>query len=149
MSETEQADGSGLRVQMSEAASATPTEQIVKAANQAEVLTLTDGRRVTMRKPGVLAQYKLTEALGPELAMNQAYVQQVQPIMWVGAIEDAHGPEALFVPANKLQIESLIERLGEVGMDAILIWYFVNVVGPMDIALRDAKEAADRAAAKN
>ena len=92
----------------------TPSEQLVKAA-QAEV-TATDGRGrvITLRKPGVLAQFRLVEALG-ESASNVVYMNMVLPLLYVAAIDGDPVRST-----TKREIEALIQRLDEDGITAVV-----------------------------
>jgi hypothetical protein len=93
----------------------TPTQQaIAKAAKTFEV-TDARGRRFTLRKPGVLAQYRLVETLG-ESAENKVYMGMVLPLIYVSAIDGQ--PEAL--PMTKMEVEVLITRLDEDGINAVM-----------------------------
>lgn len=151
MSEDQAAPTDGPRLSVN-ANTATPSEQMVKNAIQAETIPLGDGRTISVRKPGVLAQFQLVEALGPELGMNTAYVQMVTPITYLGGIDsgDGEGVTPVATPKTKLQIEGLIAQLGEAGMDALLQWYAVNVMGPMVEQIENAQAAAAaKAALKN
>lgn len=73
------------------------------------------GRTITLRKPGVLAQYRLVEALG-EVAKNVTYVDMIFPLLFVTAIDGATVP----MPAKKSEIEALIQRLDEDGIAAVM-----------------------------
>lgn len=83
---------------------------------QAQAVTITDkrGRVIVLRRPGVLAQYRLIEALGNEAASNQTYVGMVLPLLYVESIDRSPAPTA-----SKRQIEALIERLGDEGIEAV------------------------------
>lgn len=120
-----------------------PSEQMVRDALKETVLTLEDGRRVTMRKPGILAQFRLAEAMGPDLAANQTWMQMVQPFIYVAAIDG----EPVFLPGSKLEMEALISGLGEDGMGQVMAWYVTNVIGPTNDAIERAKRQAEEAAA--
>ena len=92
----------------------TPSEQLVKAA-QSEV-TVTDGRGrvITLRKPGVLAQFRLVEALG-ESAANSVYMGMVLPLVYVAAIDGDPVRSS-----TKREIEALIQRIDEAGVTAVM-----------------------------
>jgi hypothetical protein len=74
------------------------------------------GRTITLRKPGVLAQYRLVEALG-EVAKNVTYVDMIFPLLFVSAIDGKTVP----LPAKKSEIEALIQRLDEDGIAAVML----------------------------
>lgn len=113
----------------------TPTQELVKAATRSEVLTDENGRRILVRKPSVLAQFRIVQAVGPELAENQTYMAMVNPLIYVGAIDDDPVP----LPASLNEVEALITRLGEEGLAAVMSWYMVNVIAPTQEAIEQAK----------
>lgn len=92
----------------------TPSEQVVAKAAE---ITVTDsaGRVIKLKKPGVLAQFRLVEVMG-ETAKNQVYMGMVLPLIYVTAIDG----DAVFQPTSKLQVEALIQRLDEHGIDAVM-----------------------------
>jgi len=92
-----------------------PTEQLVAAAQQTFDVTDSRGRVITLRKPGVLAQFRLVEALG-ETARNTTYVNMVLPLLFVSAID----AEPVGQLTNKLQVEGLIQRLDDPGLEAVM-----------------------------
>lgn len=92
----------------------TPSEQIVKAANEEFSVTDSLGRVIVLKKPGVLAQFDLIEALG-ELAKNDVYRIMCIPAIYVVSINGEFAPP----PSNRTQMRALISRLGEEGFAAI------------------------------
>lgn len=114
----------------------TPTQDVVAKA-QAEV-TVKDarGRVITLRKPGVLAQYRLVEVLG-DTARNDVYMNMVLPLIYVGAIDG----EPSYQPAKKSEVEALIQRLDEDGIAAVVRGVAEN------FSARDPE--TDKAALKN
>jgi len=90
-----------------------PSQQVVAAAKVHEVID-ERGRIITLKKPGVLAQFRLIEALG-ETAKNQTYVGMVLPLIYVADIDG----EAVVPPTRKSEIEALIQRLDEDGIAAV------------------------------
>jgi hypothetical protein len=92
----------------------TPSAQLVRAAQQEATVTDARGRAITLRKPGVLAQYRLVEAIG-DSAANQVYMGMVLPLIFVTAIDGL----PVSMPSNKAQIEALISRLDEDGIAAV------------------------------
>jgi hypothetical protein len=93
----------------------TPSAQIVRAAQQEVVVTDARGRSITLRNPGVLAEYRLIEALG-ESAKNTVYLAMVAPLIFVTMIDGVLAP----MPSNKSQVEALISRLDRDGLDAVV-----------------------------
>lgn len=95
----------------------TPSEQLI--ANAAQEVKITDarGRKITLRKPGVLAQYRLIEAVGPDTARNTVYMNMTLPLIYVSDIDGAIVP----APTTKAQVEALITRLDEDGINAVVL----------------------------
>ncbi|PKN07938.1 MAG: hypothetical protein CVU24_17995 [Betaproteobacteria bacterium HGW-Betaproteobacteria-18] len=93
----------------------TPSEQIVKAASADVLVTDKRGRSFKLKKPGVLAQFRLVEALG-DVAKNEVYMGMVLPLIFIVAIDD----DPVVQPASKLQVEALIQRLDEDGIEAVM-----------------------------
>jgi len=94
----------------------TPSEQVIaKAAATVQVKDL-GARTITLKKPGVLAQFDLIEALG-ESAKNDVYVAMCLPLIYVSVIDG----EPIATPTSKLQVRGLIQLLGEEGVNAVMI----------------------------
>lgn len=92
-----------------------PSEEAVQKAIAEHTVTDSTGRAIKIKKPGVLAQFRLVEALG-EAAKNQVYTGMVLPLIYVTAIGDL----PIFQPTSKMQIEALIQQLDEHGVDAVM-----------------------------
>lgn len=95
----------------------TPSQQVVRAANAEHTVHDSTGRAITLKKPGILTQFKLIEMLGPEASANSVYVQMVLPITYVTAIDGE--PEPRFT--TRMQMEALIQRLDEHGIAAVMV----------------------------
>ena len=93
----------------------TPTEQLVKASTAEFTLSDSKGRSIVLKKPGVLAQYRLIEILG-DSAKNEVYMGMVLPLIYVSAIDGAQ----VMQPSTKREIEALISRLDEEGIAAVM-----------------------------
>lgn len=94
--------------------SAQPSEQAVKMRVSEATVTDPAGRIIKLKRPGVLAQYRLIEMLG-DSASNQAYLSLVAPLAYVVRIDDA--PVLI---ATKKQLEALIQQLDEDGIAAVM-----------------------------
>lgn len=92
-----------------------PTEQLVAETNASFEVQDSRGRSITLRKPGVLAQFRLIEALG-ESASNTTYVSMVLPLLFVAAIDG--DPVAQLT--SKRQVEALIQRLDDSGLETVM-----------------------------
>lgn len=94
---------------------ATPSQQLVKAADAAITIETPNGLTITLKKPGVLSQFRLVKMLGAS-ASNTTYVNMVLPITYITAI-DGRGVQ---YPNNEREIEALITRLDDEGVDAVM-----------------------------
>lgn len=113
-----------------------PSQQAVAKAAAEVTVTDATGRKITLRKPGVLAQYRLIEMLG-DTAKNGVYVRMALPMMYVATIDG----DPVAQPARKSELEALIQRLEEPGVACVM----EGVAEHFDKA--DAE--ADKAAIKN
>lgn len=93
----------------------TPTEQVMAKALATVSVTDKLGRVIALRKPGILAQYRIVEVAG-ESAKNDVYMRMILPLIYVTAIDG----DPITQPANKMQLEALIQRLDEHGVEAVL-----------------------------
>lgn len=91
-----------------------PTEQIIAKANAEEVVTDPKGRSIKLKKPGVLAQFRLVEALG-DTAQNAVYMGMVMPLIFVAEIDG----DPVFPPNTKREVEALIQRLDTEGVNFV------------------------------
>ena len=91
-----------------------PSAEAVAKALAEVVVTDANGRSIKLKKPGVLAQYRLVEALG-DTAKNEMYRAMVMPLLYVAEING----EAVFPLTSKSQIEALIQQLDEAGIEAV------------------------------
>lgn len=93
----------------------TPSAEVVAKATAEVTVTDARGRVITLKKPGVLAQFRLVEALG-DTARNQTYVEMVSPLIYVSAIDG----DPVFPPSKKSEVEALIQQLDEDGLNAVI-----------------------------
>ena len=92
----------------------TPAQQVIKASNSEHIVFDGLGRSIKLKKPGVLAQYRLIELLG-DSAKNEVYTGMVLPLIFVCEIDGDH----VYQPTSKKELEALIQRLDEDGITAI------------------------------
>jgi hypothetical protein len=104
----------------------TPSQELVRTALQPADITDALGRRITLRKPGPLAQYRLVEAAG-ETASNAVYMQMALPLIYVSMIDGSPVPPV----QNKAQLEALIQRLDDSGIQAVMEGV-LRLYGPQD-----------------
>jgi len=106
---------------MSDAIEGGAAEAILhKAAAEAQI-TDTAGRVFKLKNPGPLAQYRLVEKLGGQVASNQVYMNMVMPLIFIASIDG--DPVRI---DSKAQLEALIQRLDEHGITAVMECYQEN-----------------------
>jgi hypothetical protein len=93
----------------------TPSERVVAKASATVQVQDARGRTITLKKPDVLAQFDLIEALG-ESAKNDVYVAMTLPLIYITKIDD----HFVTTPTNKIQIRALIQQLGEDGVNCVM-----------------------------
>ena len=112
----------------------TPSEAIVKAANQTASVTDARGRVITFRAFNALERIKFFEAVGAENSKNQEYVGLAALAAVVRSIDG----DAIPRPANKAQIEALVGRLDDDGLTAVGLELQKQAEQPEDDALKNA-----------
>lgn len=95
---------------------ASPSAQAIASATAEVSIQDAKGRKILLRRPGVLAQFRLVEALGPT-ASNRVYVNMCLPLIYVAAIDD----DDRIPMTTKREIEALIQRLDEEGIAAVSV----------------------------
>ncbi len=73
------------------------------------------GRRLALRRPGVLERLRLFEAAGAELSRNDRWLGMAVLAASVTAIDGVPVP----FPASKAAIEAAVQRLDEAGIAAV------------------------------
>ncbi len=107
--------GEAVKMKLTPPAQPTASELVVAKAAESFDVEDARGRTITIRKPGVLAQFKLIEVLG-ETASNQTYVSMVIPLIYVSAIDG----NPIVPMTRKSEVEALIQRLDEDGLNAVM-----------------------------
>lgn len=92
----------------------TPSARIVASAAATVSVTDAEGRSLTLRRLTALDKLRLFKAVGPVLAHNQPYLGMAMLASSVTAIDGVPIP----APANEVQIEALVSRLGDAGIAA-------------------------------
>jgi len=110
-----------------------PSDDVVAKQNQSFVVTDAKGRAITLKKPGVLSQFRLIEALG-DTAKNSVYTSMVLPIIFVTDIDGDPIPQ----PQSKREIEALIQRLDDEGIEAVSNGVMANFGASSPEADKDA-----------
>jgi hypothetical protein len=94
----------------------TPSQELARATNAEVSVTDAKGRAITLKKPGVLAQYNMILMLGAEAAANQVYVNMVLPVMFVTAIDG----DPVSRVTKRTELDALIQRLDDEGIEAVM-----------------------------
>jgi hypothetical protein len=92
-----------------------PSQQVIAAGNAEVVVQDSTGRSFTLKKPGVLAQFKMIEMLGGETSQNQVFVYMVFPLMYITAIDG----DPVSRCTTRRELDALIQRLDESGVAAV------------------------------
>ena len=103
----------------------TPSQQFVAAASRTENITDSKGRVLRVRDLLALDQMRLLRAVGPAQATNQPYFHMVECAAMVTHIGDTPCP----MPLNERQIDAAVERLGDEGMAAVMIFRTRRIQG--------------------
>lgn len=114
-------------------AAPTPSEQVSARALAPVEIKDSQGRSITLRRPPVLQQFRLIEAIG-DAARNEVYVQMILPLLYVSAI----GGDATIPFSKKSEVEAMIQRLDEDGLAAVMKGVSENFGAP-DPAAEKAK----------
>ncbi len=93
----------------------TPSESIVAAAHATRAVTDAHGRRLTIRDLTTLDLLRLFKAAGREAGDNPRYLGLAALTFAVQAIDGVPVPQ----PVNEMQIEALVQQIGDAGMQAI------------------------------
>ena len=112
---TARVHGQGNSVPASSAAAETPSETMVKSAIRTGEGTDARGRVIGVRRLSPLDRMRLFAAAGPELSKNEQWIGAAALAASCCSIDGDQVPK----PASRLQIEALVERLDEDGLQAI------------------------------
>lgn len=108
--------------------------------------TLKDGRVIRLRKPtNPLVQFSLVRNVGAEIAANTVLMQMITPLIYIESIDG----DPVFLPRSYLEVEALITRLGEDGINTVLGWYMRYIHFPAQQSMQDANDEALRDSVKN
>jgi hypothetical protein len=94
----------------------TPSQKVVKAANELVYITDAKGRKLGLRRLEFLEEFRILEAVGPELSANTTYMSQLNPLLFLAEIDGEH----VAIPRNKIQAEALIKRAGREGYIGVI-----------------------------
>lgn len=93
----------------------TPSQNMTRDANAMCYETDKRGRRIGVVKPSALTRYRLLKILGPESAKNEPLLGHA---MLAFLVREING-EPVQVPNSERQIEAMIDRLDDDGLNAI------------------------------
>jgi hypothetical protein len=93
----------------------TPSEYVVAAGNQTVVVTDVRGRKITVKKMNALGRMRLFEVVGPDNVQNEAYFGFASLACHVTAIDG----DPVIQPTTKNQLEALVQRLDDDGLNAV------------------------------
>ena len=92
-----------------------PATRVVAEAAAERAVQDAEGRVLMVRRPGALDRLRLFKAVGPVLSGNDRYVGYAMLAYCVQAIDGVPVPAA----ANEAQLEGLVARLGDAGLQAV------------------------------
>ena len=92
-----------------------PSATIITAAAAAPSVTDRLGRRLTLRRMTSLDKLRLFKSAGPVLSQNQPWLGMAMLACSVAEIDNVPVP----APTNEQQIESMVARLGDLGIAAV------------------------------
>ncbi|WP_118181302.1 hypothetical protein [Paraburkholderia phosphatilytica] len=92
-----------------------PSAALVAEAAKEVTVKAANGLTITLKKPGILSQFRLVKILG-DAAKNNVYVSMVIPITFVTSIDG----QAVRYPNTEREIEATIQRLDEEGVTAVM-----------------------------
>lgn len=93
----------------------TPSDTILASARQTHQVVDRQGRRITVKTLSALDTLRLLKAAGPVLAENQPWLSIATLAISVIEIDQIPVP----APTSEVQIEAVVERLGDDGLEAI------------------------------
>jgi hypothetical protein len=93
----------------------TPSQAIVNSASTTQIVTDSKGRQIGIRRMKALDRLRMFEVLGAENAKNEPYLGYAALAFHVCSIDE----EKINRPTSKLQLEGLIQHLGDEGMEAV------------------------------
>lgn len=93
----------------------TPSTRLLQEANLVHTATDALGRVLSFRRPTALDTLRLLKAAGGDLSQNDAWLSMAGIAFAVTSIDGVPVPQ----PSNVVQIENIIEKLGNDGITAI------------------------------
>lgn len=93
----------------------TPSEQVIEDANRVYHLTDAKGRIIGIRKMGMNVRRRVLKVVSGEMASRPQYLGMV---MVAACVVEIDGDEVR-LPTTEVQFDALIDRLDDVGFQAI------------------------------
>lgn len=93
----------------------TPSASILAAASACITVVSEDGHKIAIRRLTAVDRLRLFKAAGPVLSQNQPWLGMAVLASSVTALDEVPVPP----PVTEQQIEALIARLGDAGIDAV------------------------------
>jgi hypothetical protein len=93
----------------------TPSQTIMRQVASTDTVVDGKGRRLTIRRLTALDTLRLLKAAGPVMAQNEAWLAMAGLVFAVVEIDGVPVP----APVTETQIENLVDRLDDVGLEAI------------------------------
>lgn len=104
-----------------------PSARIVAEAHATAEVRDTLGRRLAVRRLNALDKLRLFKAAGPALSHNAPWLGTAVLAASVSAIDDVPVP----FPASEAQVEALVARLDEAGLQSVASWLRGGVTAPV------------------
>jgi hypothetical protein len=106
----------------------TPSEQATQNANETVEIFDANGRSIKLRKPGMLAQYRLVGRVGNQ-EDSETYLNMCMPLLFVYSID---GDDSIHFASHR-EMEGVISRLGDAGVKAVMLGvqeHFSETISP-------------------
>ena len=89
-----------------------------KADPKADFRVVTDsrGRKLKVKRPELLAEFRFTEAAGPEASANTTWMGMAMPLIYLAELDG----ELVIPPRTKKEIDAAIVVLGREGYMALV-----------------------------
>ena len=92
----------------------TASEDVIKKAAKTKTVISADGLTLVVRRLGPLQRMKLADVVGPMSAQNPAYIGTAAIAASIVSIDG----EPIPFPANKRELEAIVQRLDDDGISA-------------------------------
>lgn len=100
------------KIRIHDAPAETPSQSVIRAANEGVTVTDRTGRAIAIRRLGPVERLRMLKLIGGQ---NEHYMGMASLAFLVFSIDG----DAIARPVNDLQLEALIQRLGDEGIEAV------------------------------